>query len=321
VTGLNAPINDCKMRSSTSLTRHQYAGEDDLTALLDFASRSLAARFPLGATWHPGDIAWELRGQYGAKQAIRFWEVGGDVQAVAWFVGSNEVWVEALPAAETLIADAVAWAERSLRRRQATDQTMNLSVRAFHRDGSRIEHLQRLGFAQAGLEGVQFEFDLAATLPDVLLPDGFWLIDSGGVDVEQRAASHRDAWSALDHIGIAGAKSAFSADVYENLRASPPYRASLDLAVVAPDGSLAANCICWADDSSGIGIFEPMGTHPTYRGQRLSRALLAEGMRRLQGLGHRRARIATAPFNTSAIAAYSSVFQLFDRSSWWSKSL
>lgn len=34
-----------------------HAGADDLPALLDFASRSLTARFPVDAGWRPGDLA------------------------------------------------------------------------------------------------------------------------------------------------------------------------------------------------------------------------------------------------------------------------
>lgn len=305
------------MTATSSPIRRRYEGASDLGDLLQFASRSLAERFPLGATWHPGDVVWELRGQYDEAQPIRMWERDGLVEALAWFVGPGELWLEATPAGEFFVPEMISWAQDSLLRKQMA----SLSVRAFHNDLKRIAGLEQLGFERGAPESVQFELDLTQPLPDVDLPPGFAVRDGVGIDPEQRAASHRQAWSALSHIGIEDARSTFSAAAYESLRISPVYRATLDLVAVAPDGTLAANCICWADAPSGIGIFEPMGTHPDFRGRRLARALLAEGLRRLRDMGHRRARIGTAHFNTSAIAAYSSVFRPLDQSSWWTKAL
>lgn len=304
--------------TTTSSPTRRYEGAGDLGSLVQFASRSLVERFPLGATWHPGDVVWELRGQYDARQPIGLWERDGVVEALAWFVGPGKLWLEATPAGEVLVPEMISWAQESLLRKA---QIASLSVRAFHNDLERVAGLERLGFELGAPESVQFELDLTQPLPDVDLPPGFFVRDGVGIDPEQRAASHREAWSALSHIGIEDARSTFSAAAYESLRTSPAYRANLDLVAVAPDGTLAANCICWADAPSGIGIFEPMGTHPSFRGRRLARALLAEGLRRLRDMGHRRARIGTAHFNTSAIAAYSSVFRPFDQSSWWNKAL
>lgn len=64
-----------------------------------------------------------------------------------------------------------------------------------------------------------------------------------------------------------------------------------------------------------------MGTDPAYRGRRLARALIAEGLRRLRDLGHTHARIGTTHFNAPAITAYSALFQPFDQTSWWAKAL
>lgn len=306
---------------ASSPSRRSYLGASDLAALLQFASRSLAERFPLGATWHPGDVAWELRQQYDTRHPIRLWERDGVVEAIAWFVGPGQLWLEATAVGERCVPEIIGWAEGTLLRKPTAEQMRTLSVRTFDADRVRIAGLSRLGFQRAGPESVHFEFDLSQDPPHVALPPGFAVHDSLEIDPERRAASHRDAWSALGHIGIENARSTFSAAAYESLRASPVYRPDLDLVAVAPNGTLAANCICWPDTPSGIGIFEPMGTHPDFRGRRLARALLTEGLRRLRGMGHRRARIATAHFNTSAIAAYSSLFQPLDQSSWWSKRL
>ncbi len=304
-----------------SPTRRPYLGANDLEVLLQLASRSLAERFPQSATWHPGDIAWELRDRYDIRHPIRIWERRGVAEAIAWFVGPGQLWLEATPAGEAWVPDIIAWAEDSLLSSLSRGQAATLSIRAFQGDRVRISGLTRLGFELAGPESVHFELDLAQATPDVDLPPGFIVRDSVDIDCELRAASHREAWSALDHIGIENGRSTFSAAAYESLRTSSVYRPSLDLVAVTPDGALVATCICWPDERSGVGIFEPMGTHPDFRGRRLARALLAEGLRRFRDLGLRRARVSTAHFNTSAIAAYSSMFQPLDRSALWSKIL
>jgi ribosomal protein S18 acetylase RimI-like enzyme len=314
---------DLSRRSAaTSLpTPRQYMGVSDLAALLQFASRSLAERYPLEATWHPGDIAWQLMGKYGEQRPIWSWERDGAVEAVAWFDGPGQLCLEATPAGEPWIPDIVAWAESSLLRERNAEEMTPLSVRAFQTDRVRIAALTRLGFQRSGPDHVHFELDLTLDPPDVDLPPGFAVRDCLDIDPEQRAACHRDAWNALDHIGIENALSTFSTAKYETLRASPAYRPDLDLVGVAPDGTLVASCICWSDAPSGVGTFEPMGTHPDFRGRRLARALLSEGLRRMRALGCRRGRIATAHFNTSAITAYSSLFRQVDQSEWWSKKL
>lgn len=279
----------------------------------------MVERKPLGATWHPGDVAWELRGAYGEGQPIRFWKREDQVLAVAWFVGPGQLWLEAAPSTEHLVTEIIDWGEDFVRRVSSADGP-TLSVRANHADVRRIECLTRLGYRQAGPEAVQFERDLAGELPQADLPAGYSIRDGEGIDGERRAASHRTAWNDLRSIGIENASSGLSAEIYESVRRSAVYRPELDLVVEDPEGRYVANCIRWADIRSGVGVFEPMGTDPEYRGRCLARVLIAEGMRRLRRLGHTQARIGTAHFNKPAIVAYSALFRPFDRTS-WSKAL
>jgi GNAT superfamily N-acetyltransferase len=65
----------------------------------------------------------------------------------------------------------------------------------------------------------------------------------------------------------------------------PGYDQELDLVIVAPDGTLAAGCLCWLDARNQVGLFEPVGTRPAYRRRGLASALMAEGLRRLAARG------------------------------------
>jgi len=278
----------------------------DLAPLLAFASRSFAERFPLNANWHPGDVVWELQGAYDQRQPIRMWSASGAVVAAGWFVGPGQLWLETLPASEALVPEIVAWAEAAVRKPPRPGGVTSLSIRAYERDSRRTEALARLGYWRSAPEAVCFRMDLTAPLPVFEPLAGFSTRDCVGVDPEPRAAAHRDAWDHLGHIGLDAARSSFDTERYVGLLTAPVYDPGLDILAVGPDGVFVANCIGWADATSGIGLFEPVGTHVGFRGRGLARLVILEGCRRLKAMGHAWARVGTAHFNAPAISAYRS---------------
>jgi ribosomal protein S18 acetylase RimI-like enzyme len=295
-------------------------GEPDLPALLAFASRSLRARLPFEATWHPGDFIWQLKDSGDAHRDMRLWDTPAGLAAVAWFVGPGGLWLEYLPDHEDLAVDALEWAEET--HRAARPGKAPLSVRSLQSDTDRIGLFEAMGFQKTGPEGVLFRRALDVDIDPPTLPDGMQTLDCVVIQPEARAACHRDAWNHLAHIGIKNARSTFTAETYLRLRASSVYDPALDILVESDDGKLVANCIGWADAESGIGKFEPVGTHVDYRGRGLARAVTVEGLRRMRAKGLTSARVGTAHFNAPAIATYRSCgFEIVDRTYWWTKTL
>jgi GNAT superfamily N-acetyltransferase len=312
------------MAAQDALPSRRYQGLADLPALLAFASASSAQRSPLRSSWHPGDIIWALHTRADLPQPCRFWTGPDGVEALAWFESEGEVWIETLPASEHLVHAAVDWVEDTWRRRLASQgkpADTPIQIRAQAADTRRIAGLEALGYHRAGPAGVGFRIGLDGHLPPTEPQPGYFVRDSVGIDPELRAAAHRAAWNHLDHLGIA-ASSQFSTDAYLSLTALPVYDPTLDMLAVAPDGSLAASCICWADEASGVGVFEPVGVALAHRGRRLASATMGEALHRLKGRGHREARVGTAHFNHAAIAAYRAAgFEPADSSHWWAKAL
>jgi ribosomal protein S18 acetylase RimI-like enzyme len=131
-------------------------------------------------------------------------------------------------------------------------------------------------------------------------------------DAEARAELHRDAWSPWG-------QSQFSASQYRRLRVAPLYDADLDI-VLEHDGALVSYCVCWADEASGVGYFEPAGTRPSATGRGFGRAVIREGMRRLRERGMRVAMVGTASINEAAAALYRSAgFDVIGREHFWVK--
>jgi mycothiol synthase len=87
--------------------------------------------------------------------------------------------------------------------------------------------------------------------------------------------------------------------------AQPAYQPDLELVAVDANGRVAGFCIRWLNQRGGQ--IEPMGVHPDFRGRGLGRALLAEGIRRLQGRGVGRILAATDDFREAACGLYESV--------------
>ena len=273
------------MAQEASPVSRPHAGRADLPALLEFASKSLSARFPLEANWHPGDLVWQLKDARDTHLDMQLWETPNGVVAAALFAGPGQLWLECLPEYEPVVAEALDWAEAINARRTAAAGRGSPSVKLSLSDPERIAQVEALGFRRAAVEGVRFRRALDQDIAPAALPPSVRIRDCVGIDPEARAAAHRDAWSHLGHIGIENARSTFTGKTYGRLLASPVYDPTLDILAETADGLLVAGCICWADDASGVGTFEPVGTHVDFRGQGLARAVNIEGLRRLKASG------------------------------------
>jgi ribosomal protein S18 acetylase RimI-like enzyme len=89
----------------------------------------------------------------------------------------------------------------------------------------------------------------------------------------------------------------------------PEYRPDLDLVAVAPDGRLAAFCVCWLnrDLEQPSGQIEPLGVHQDFRQLGLGRAILSEGLRRLYLCGADRVYVETDKYRNAALELYQAV--------------
>ncbi len=87
----------------------------------------------------------------------------------------------------------------------------------------------------------------------------------------------------------------------------PGYARDLDLVAVTSEGISAAYVNGWLDPVNRIGDFGPVGARPDFRRRGLTRAVLLEGMRRMQTRGMDRVCVSTGESNTAAQQLYESV--------------
>jgi GNAT superfamily N-acetyltransferase len=303
------------------LSYARYSGRADLAVLRAFASRATRERAPLHATWRPGDFNWQLKPDYDARPPLYRLTDGDESVGAVWFDAPGAINLELLPHAEDRLPDVLAWAEAKAAAVPQQSPQPKLALTVFDADFRRQMVLADAGYARTGPAGVHLRYDLTEPVPPAKPPPGYSIGDSVDLDPELRSAAHRDAWNALDHLGIA-ANSTFSSAVYRALAGADGYDPSLDLVVRGPDGRLFGNAVAWADPDSRAGLFEPVGVHPEVRGKGLAGAMILEALRRLRDRGMAYAEIGTAHFNAAAFRAYLNTgFTLADRSSNWAKPL
>jgi mycothiol synthase len=285
-----------------------YKEESDLDAMRRILVEGRAAGGPVYYV-HVGDLNWWLYYSDTADDChpgIYLWEKGPGGKALGWAFlsladGTFDVFAHpSVPAAQR--ARMLSWAEEqlaaALQSRGAKDlATLWISKR----DSAAIQHLVTRGFTQTQGD----YFCLARPLPDVggvaILPGEY---EIRGLAGEQEAARR----AAASHAAF-GSRWPMDRYVARYLRfmRSPAYDPELDLVAVAPDGRVAAFCICWLDEVNHVGHFEPVGTHPAFRRRGLARAVLQEGLRRMARRGMLTATVCVQGDNTAARSLYASL--------------
>lgn len=178
-----------------------------------------------------------------------------------------------------------------------------------HDDEVRIQWFEKNGFKVADHHTVHFKRSLSGPLTAPQLPAGFTLRTSRGdeADARLRAVTSHAAF-----------QSGMPFDKYWlrtwRLMQSPVYVKEHEIFVEAPGGEIASYCIIWTDELTGVGHFEPVGTHPDFQRKGLGKCLLFEAMGRLQSEGMSEADVCTNHDNEAAIPLYQSVgFQIDKR--------
>ncbi len=183
-------------------------------------------------------------------------------------------------------------------------------VMVFPNQDHRIRDLEAVGFACQADVGedswskVLLAREAAAPLPVHPVPAGFAVRPLAGErEVETYVELHRSVF----------ASRSMTPEWRARTLRCPEYVPELDLVAVAPDGGLAAFCVCWLNrqDEEVCGQIEPMGVRADLAGLGLGGALLSEGLRRLHLLGARTVYVETDSYRNPALRLYESAgFQI-----------
>ena len=295
-----------------------YAGAADLPCMTALAAHNLDARRGRSC-WHPGDIVWMMlthshMGLFDNRRDIRLWlNDAGDCVALAWFYGPLFARFDVGPDHAHLGGEVLGWIENHVPILNPGGN-IRLRVDAMDDDEEKCALLARAGYRAGRRFSDVLCADLDRFAPTQDMPPGMVVRDCVEIDERARARCHRDAWSALGHIGRPDTVSQFHDHIYRALRRAIRYDPELDLVVATADGELAACSIAWADDLSRFGVLEPVGTCPAYRGLRLSAILVEQSMLRLRERGMQHAYVMSSEAdNPTAYRAYRRSFEPIGR--------
>lgn len=251
----------------------------------------LPYRFSSWALDDPGNVAlWEDEGGH-----LLAWAV---LQAPFWTIDSA-----CHPAAgRKLFRQLLDWADHRARELLGTPSGHpSWFVNVFARQAERIRDLEAAGFSSQQDVGEdswsKVWMRLSAPPEDRMPPAGFTLRPlEGPGEIERYVELHRAVFESRS----------MTAEWRARTLRRPEYIPDLDLVAEAPDGRLAAFCICWLGQEAGqpCGQVEPLGVHADYRGTGLGRAILAEGLRRLFRHGARQIYVETDSYRNAALALY-----------------
>ena len=296
--------------------------DTDYPAVSELLSVRAASGLPNPPMLLPGDLAWRLPGSEPEK-FLRLYFSGSELAAFAWFepltgfefeISANQ------PESEALLSEIFDWAQETrlslppayprfiditnmtawrqevtAPRKPEQEDGYYLTTICPESEGVRIRWLAARGFAPTDHYAPVYLWDLSQPVPEPAPPEGCVVRAVTAADIPARIDVHRAAW-----VG-----SQFDARRYAEIRARSSYREDLDI-VLEGSGTFGSYCLCWADEHSSIGHFEPVGSRVDWRGQGAARAVILEGLRRLKASGMRWARVSTAGFNAPAQALYES---------------
>jgi GNAT superfamily N-acetyltransferase len=252
------------------------------------------------------------------EEDVFLWETGdGQIGAVLNQEGPGEAFLQVHPdwRAQALEEEMVAVAEAHLavpveggRRR--------LRIWAQEGDALRLDILTQRGYVEGTWPGYDRWRPMSAPIPEGPVAEGYRVRALGGR--EELPARSWVSWRAFHPDEPDEAYQGW--EWYPNVQRAPLYRRDLDIVAVAPDGKFASFCTVWFDDVTRCGSFEPVGTAPEHQRKGLGKAVMCEGLRRLEARGALKAFVGS--FTTAAHALYASAgFVEYDLSRAWTKEM
>jgi GNAT superfamily N-acetyltransferase len=254
---------------------------------------------------HPGSALTDI---------IFLWETpGGQIAAVLNPEEPGDCFMQVHPAFKSieLEDEMIATAETYLSVNRKGKQKIFLWSDS--QDAQRQELLAAHGFTQQDFIESQWRRDLNAPIPEFPVAEGYTIRCLG--DESELPARSWASWRGF-HPDEPDEKYE-GWEFYHNIQRCPLYRRDLDL-VAATGDIIAAFATFWYDDATRTVYIEPVATIPEHQRKGLQKAIISEGLRRVQRLGAVRAFV--GGYEPGPNALYSSTLSpVCDRLEQWIK--
>lgn len=291
---------------------HPYETEDDFWRMREFLRQVFLLNHRLERCWHVARLdyaRWHSClncAKVSLEEVAYLWESEG--QLIAFLMpdgGRGEAHFCVHPAWHTLeIEEEMLHVAEERLAAIGPDGSRKLYVWAPESDILRQELLFNHGYRKDDWPEYQWRRDLDFPIPNVPVPSGYTIRPLGdGLELLERCYASGLGFHEGD-IKTA-VENRDDPTWYRNIQTAPLYRRDLDLVAIAPYGAIAAFCTIWFDDVTRSAYFEPVATIPAHQKRGLGKALMTEGLRRLQRMGATRAFV--GGYSVAANTLYRSV--------------
>lgn len=237
-------------------------------------------------------------------------------QLVGWAFVDNfrNVWWELDHQFEELLGkQIIEWGVDCIRRTLSNDEKATLDTSCREDNADRLSFLHKHGFKQEGATTFYMARSLSEPILKPRLPQGFVIRSvTGHQEADAIARTHRAAFG-TEYMTTERRLAIMNTSEYDP---------SLDLVVIAPDGTIAAYCTCSINGQKLTGNTDPVATHPHYQRMGLARALLLHGLQLLKQRGMKSAHLGTSGDNMAMQKTAESVgFKVEHKTLWFSKGI
>jgi len=251
------------------------------------------------------------------EEVTFLWETDdGKLAAVLHAIDKGEAYLQVHPAFRSaeLENEMFACAEQHLFNTDNTGRRILFAL-ADEDDPLRATILKERGYTYRDKPVYRWWRDIDEPLPEVRMALGYTIRSMG--DASDFYARSWASWRAFhpdeSDEGFGGG------DWYANMQSAPLYRRDLDIVAEAPNGEIAAFSTIWYDDVNRSAVCVLVGTAPEYQRLGLGKAVITEGLRRLQHMGG--TRVFANGFDPPANALYGSALGTGYRAESWFKIL
>ncbi|NHJ48583.1 MAG: GNAT family N-acetyltransferase [Asgard group archaeon] len=191
------------------------------------------------------------------------------IVAVTVLNSSGANWINIHPNYSHLEKQLIEWIEKQIINKEEFSNFYVLET-----NQKRIDIIQELGYKNLGCIEYTRTRPLDFSIVEVNLPEKYSIRN---INPSNDFLKYKQVISAVfPHC------SNMTQEIFNIYTTASFFNEDLDLVVVAPDGNFAAFCTVRLDPISKIAEFEPVGTHPNHRKLGLGKAVMLEGLKRLQ---------------------------------------
>ena len=227
------------------------------------------------------------------RETTRIWKQDNKIVGFAFMDEYNNLWFDTeteFSLLDELETEIIEWGVLCRKRRIveiSAEHTLDCTCNADNY--RRISTLEKHGFILEPVRSLQYSRPLNKQIAELPLPAGFSIRCVKGRDeAGQLVALHRAAFGTNN----------MTLEYRLAMMSTPQYIQEMDLVAVAPNNELAAFCVCGFDDpEKKIGTTDPIGTHPSYQGIGLGKAITSAGLIALKNAGANTVRLGTSSEN------------------------